>query len=199
LAAVTPTTFRAALYTRMKATAGIEFTDAQIDEAGRAAFNAAFPALYNRLKASDVVPTYNSKTGYSSISLTGLTTTSRVYRIEEQDWEYDIRGWVTDGFETISRIPLQPEKVVVYYIAPFIYPVSSITIPDEWPDALYTYAELTLVEMLLNDYAQFRGYKPNSREGAVDEASLQNMHTNLFNKWTRERDERAMGMPVGIA
>lgn len=199
MATVTPASWRSALYTRMKATSGVEFTDEQLDEAGRAAFTAAFPALYNRLKASDIVPTYNTDTGYSSISLTGLTTTGRVFRLEDQTFEYDIRGWQGDGFETITRIPGELELVTAYYIVPYSYPVSSVTIPDEWLDALYTYGAMTLVEMMLVDYTQYRGYKANSREGMVDEGGLQAIHTNLYNKWTRERDERAMTLPVGIA
>ena len=197
MAAVTPATFRAALYTRMKATADVEFTDEQIDEAGRAAFNAAFPALYTKAVDRAVAVDYDSDTSYSTVT---VDDSSRVYKLRDVTYDYFIHGWEPDDGTTIRRLPGQfTDGVDVYSVAPINYPTSSVTVPDEWLDALYTYAEVTLVEMLLNDFTQFRGYKANSREGMVDEGGLQAIHTNLFNKWTRERDERAMTLPVGIA
>lgn len=179
----------------MKATAGVEFTDAQLDEAGRAAFNAAFPALYAKVVERDVVPTLDSNVYKSSLT---VADTRYVYKIRNSLYEYWIRGWEADDDTTIRGLPGEFEAVDVYSIAPINYPDVSVTVPDHWLDALYTYAEMTLVEMLLNDFTQFRGYKPNAREGGVDEVSLQSIHTNLFNKWTRERDERAMSLPVGV-
>jgi hypothetical protein len=195
MATVTPATFRTAMYRRMKATAGVEFDDAQVDEAGAAAFNAAFPALYARSVQSSVVPTLNTNTRLSSIA---LADTSRVYKLADPEFDQDILGWRVKDATTIHRIPYEPKTVDVYSYAPINYPVTSVTVPDEWLDALYTYASLVLSESLLNDFAQFRGYKPNSREGQIDEVGLQNLITNLYNKWTRERDERHMVLPVVV-
>jgi hypothetical protein len=196
LATVTPASWRSALYTRMKATAGVEFTDAQLDEAGRAAFNAAFPALHVRVVERDIVPVLNTDTLYSKAT---VADASRVYRVRDTRWDYDIRGWEIDDATTICRIPGEHDAVDVYSIAAVEYPTVSDTIPNGWLDALLTYGELALVEMLMNDYSQFRGYRANTREGMVDEGGLLNMHTNLYNKWSRERDERALGLPVGVA
>jgi len=195
MASVTPVSFRTAMYRRMKATAGVEFDDAQVDEAGAAAFNAAFPALYVRSVQSGVVPTLNSTTFLSSIA---LADTSRVYKLADPTCDQDILGWRVKDATTIHRIPYQPKTVDVYSYAPISYPATSVTVPDEWLDALYTYAALVLAEMLLNDFSQFRGYKPNSREGGIDEVGLQNLVTNLYNKWSRERDERAYVLPVVV-
>lgn len=197
MAAVTPATFRAALYTRMRATADVEFTDAQLDEAGRAAFNAAFPALHAKSVERDVAVTYDSDTAYSTVT---VDDSSRVYKLRDVTYDYYVRGWEPDDGTTIRRLPGDyTDGVDVYSIAPINYPTSSVTVPDEWLDALYTYAQMALVEMMLADFTSYRGYKANSREGMVDEGGLQAIHTNLFNKWTRERDERAMSLPVGIA
>lgn len=197
MATVTPTSFRAALLARMKATAGIEFTAEQLDEAGRAAFNAAFPALYRKSVERGLTPTFNTDTCYSTVT---VSSTAHVYKIRSVEWDHYLYGWEVDDDTTIRRLPGEYDGGVdVYSIAAITYPTVSETVPDEWLDALYTYAEMTLVEMMMNDYTQFRGYKPNAREGGVDEVSLQAIHTNLYNKWTRERDERAMTLPVGIA
>jgi hypothetical protein len=145
----------------------------------------------------DVTATYDSETGFSTIP---VTDSSVVYKLRDVECDYYIRGWEPDDTDLIRRIPGEHvDGVDVYTIAPITYPTTSETVPDHWLDALYTYGELALVEMALNDFTHFRGYQPNSREGGIDENGLQNIHTNLYNKWTRERDERAMMLPIGIA
>lgn len=195
MATVTPTSFRTAVKTRMVVT-GIEFTDTQLDEAGRAAFNAAFPALYKTQVDFALPVITNPTTGFGSLT---VADSSRVFEIDDSNTEQELVGWSSKTGTTIRRIASGVTKVDVYSFGPISYPTSDgnpVVVPDEWLDALYTFAEVNLIEGILGDKAQFRGYQANSREGMPNETELTQMVGLLYQKWQRERDEHAAALPA---
>lgn len=192
MATVTPASFRSAIRTRTRWSSS-EVTDAEIDEAGKAAFNAAFPYLYQKVRTAAATVSQNSTTGYGTVT---VADSSLVYGLTNPDIDQEVTGWEFQDSTTIRRIPSDVTSVDVYTIAPYDYPTVSVTVPNQWVDALYTYAEFALVEMMLNDFSNFRGIKLNSRDEQIDDIGLGNHLTNLYNKWQRMVDERAMTLPV---
>jgi len=185
MATVTPASFRAAIKTRMAVT-GTEWTDAAIDEAGKAAFNAAFPALYTTVAETSLPVTQNVNTFWGRATVSDAT---RVYEVVDADTDETLTGWSKQDSTTLRRLPAWVTTVDAFSIAPISYPTASVTIPDEWLDALYTYAELTLIELLMGDVAPIADYIPGGQ-------NLAGIQANLYNKWQRERDEHAMALPV---
>jgi hypothetical protein len=188
MATTTAPEFRTALKTRLAVT-GTEWTDAQIDEAGRAAFNAAFPALYKTVVEPGLAVTQNTTTYTGTVT---VTDANRVYELVDSDTDETVRGWSRKDDTIIRRIPYWVNNVDASSYAAINYPaddVTSVTVPDEWLDALYTYAELTLVELLMGDVAPIADFIPGGQ-------NLAGIQANLYNKWLRERDEHAMALPA---
>lgn len=188
MATFTAPQFRTAVKTRLKVT-GTEWDDSQIDEAGRAAFNAAFPALYKTTVQLNLPVTQNVTTFLGRVTVTDAT---RVYELVDVDTDDSLIGWSMQDDTTIRRIPVWVKTVDAHAIAPVNYPANdtdTVTVPDEWKDALYTYAQLNLVELLIGDTAPIADYIA----GGQNLAAIQ---SNLYNKWLRERDEHAMALPV---
>jgi hypothetical protein len=192
MATFTAAQFRTAIKTRTRVTGtGTEWTDSEIDEAGRAAFNAVFPALYKKSIQSGLTVTPNSTTLLGTVTVTDAT---RVYKLIDTDLDEPVRGWTVKNDTTISQVPFWVTTVDVYSYAPINYDtVSPMTVPDEWPDVLYTFAELNLIEVIMGDKST-RLILPYT----ADEQTLGAVQANLYNKFERERDARAMGLPVVV-
>lgn len=190
MATITDAQFRAAIKTRMRINAPTaEFADAEIDEGGRAAFNAVFPALYQRIQqnAVTVTPNFTTHTGTATV-----TDSSRVYKMIDADLDEVVRGWYVNDSVTIGGVPDWVQKVNIYSYTPINY-AASMVVPDEWLDTLYTYAELNLIEVIMDDKST-KLILPYT----ADESALGAMQANLYNKFERERDARAMALPVVV-
>jgi len=171
----------------MRDTTQVYFDSTKLDEAGKASFNAAFPALYKTTETIDLVP--NQDNGKLTVA-----DSSRIFAIIDQDSVVNVQRWSKLNATTIRNV--WSTKVSTYSYAPFNYPTSgSVVIPDEWLDALLIYGQLWLVENLMDDMAKFRGYQPNS-EMNVSEGELANTAGQLYRRWQDERDEHAMALPV---
>jgi hypothetical protein len=190
LPTLTDVQFRTAIKTRMRINAPTpEWGDAEIDAAGTAALNAAFPALYQKTRQAGLTVVLNSTTRTGTVTVTDAT---RVYKLVDADWDEVIKGWWVKDGTTIAGIWDWTKTVDSYAYAPINYG-ASMTFPDEWQDAIYTYAELNLIEVIMDDKST-KLILPYT----ADENALGAMQANLYNKWERERDAHAMALPVAV-
>jgi hypothetical protein len=173
-----------------RANDGATLSSGQWDEIGRAAFRMMFPAVYKVAEESNLVPSSGRVTVVDAINIHAVETT-----IDEV--QYTIQWEVTSPTQVRVADSLEDDghTVDVFYIAPILYPESgSVTYAEQFMDLLYLAAEIVLLEFVMSNRTQYKGYRPNENAD-TDTTELLNVHDQLLSRFERQVSERGMMLP----